>query len=287
MKNANVVLVDGFYGNDETHARSAWTSTDKRSLSAERRARIPGLLLQLGQDGHHTPFEKSALHFTVTTDIATHIHLIKHRVAVSLNAESARYQELKEDKYYIPQDWPMEMKEQLSSTVQVMQGLYHAAVLQLSTKGYSRARAKESGRYFLPYASQITADVMFNFRSFMHFCDLRYSAHAQREVREVAVAMLGEVKESNHYNASLRAFGYVWEPESLPLRCMNHRECGMVASVTLDTAGWWEPPPGWLRHRWGPTGGIKMVCSRACADRQSVHATGEAYPPDEELEGVF
>src|SRR5690606_15059899 len=56
-------------------------------------------------EGHHTPFEKSTLHFLVTVDQATHIHLLKHRIGVSINGESARYKELKEDKIYLPEDW--------------------------------------------------------------------------------------------------------------------------------------------------------------------------------------
>ena len=46
-------------------------------------------------NGHETPFEKGTVHFLVDTDIASHIHLLKHRIS-SLNAESARYKELKE-----------------------------------------------------------------------------------------------------------------------------------------------------------------------------------------------
>jgi thymidylate synthase ThyX len=58
----------------------------------------------LASEGHHTPFEKSQLHFLVNVDQATHIHLLKHRIGVSINGESARYKELKEDKTYIPED---------------------------------------------------------------------------------------------------------------------------------------------------------------------------------------
>ena len=44
-------------------------------------------------------------HFLVTTEMASHVQLIKHRIGVSFNGESARYKELKEDKFYIPDDW--------------------------------------------------------------------------------------------------------------------------------------------------------------------------------------
>ena len=101
----NKVELVGWYGGDETHALSAWTSTS-RDLTEEKSGRIPTLLKMLAENGHETPFEKSSLHFLVTVDTATHIHLLKHRVAVSINGESARYKELKGDKYLVPDDWP-------------------------------------------------------------------------------------------------------------------------------------------------------------------------------------
>ena len=103
-KNDNKVQLLGYYGNDQVHACSAWTSTS-RDLNEDKVARIPKLLKMLADAGHHTPFEKSSIHFLVDTDIASHIHLLKHRVGVSINGESARYKEIKEDKYLIPNDW--------------------------------------------------------------------------------------------------------------------------------------------------------------------------------------
>ena len=102
-KNNNKVELIGFYGNDQVHACSAWTSTS-RNLSEDKIERIPKLLKMLADAGHHTPFEKSAFHFLIDTDIASHVHLIKHRVGTSVNGESARYKEIKEDKYLIPDD---------------------------------------------------------------------------------------------------------------------------------------------------------------------------------------
>ena len=97
--NKNSVTLIGFYGSDEIHACSAWTSTS-REITNEKRERIPKLLKMLAEAGHHTPFEKSSLHFLVTSEIASHIQKLKHRIGVSINGESARYKELKEDKYY-------------------------------------------------------------------------------------------------------------------------------------------------------------------------------------------
>ena len=84
----NKVELLGYYGNDKIHACSAWTSTS-RDLSEDKIDRIPKLLKMLADEGHHTPFEKSYLHFLVTTDIASHIHIIKHRIGVSVNGQSS------------------------------------------------------------------------------------------------------------------------------------------------------------------------------------------------------
>ena len=100
----NTVELLGYYGTDLVHAQSAWTSTS-RDLSEEKLERVDKLLTMLATEGHHTPFEKSSLHFLVTVDQATHIHLLKHRIGVSINGESARYKELKEDNTYLPDDW--------------------------------------------------------------------------------------------------------------------------------------------------------------------------------------
>jgi hypothetical protein len=74
----NVELI-GVYGSDITHSLSAWTSTS-RELTEEKTQRIPQLLKMLADNGHHTPFEKSSLHFLVTCDQASHIHLLKHTI---------------------------------------------------------------------------------------------------------------------------------------------------------------------------------------------------------------
>ncbi len=199
MKNRVELL--GYYGSDTTIACSAWTSTS-RNLTDEKRERIRPLIEMLWINGHETPFEKGSVHFLVDTDIASHIHLLKHRIS-SLNAESARYKELKEDKYYLPEDWdditcteviryPTECGAKWTDILRVYteygNELYHQCVKDLEPV-LGRKRAKESARFFKTYNSQIQADVMFNMRSFANFIQLRNSEHAQKEIREIAQRM--------------------------------------------------------------------------------------------------
>ena len=230
----NTVELIGYYGSDDVHACSAWTSTS-REITEEKRARIPSLLKMLAEDGHHTPFEKSSLHFLVNCDIASHIHMIKHRVGVSVNGESARYKELKEDKYYIPDDWKdigceddsksfnyqfnrfgqrielfgEKWTDILEEYTNLGNDLYHKCLKDLEPI-LGRKRAKESARFFKTYNSQIQADVMFNWRSFYHFLELRNKDDAQKEIREIAATMLELVKniEGNPFKYTLKAFGY-------------------------------------------------------------------------------
>ena len=203
----NTVELLGHYGDDLTHACSAWTSTS-RELTDEKIGRVPKLLTMLASEGHHTPFEKSSLHFLVTVDQATHIHLLKHRIGVSINGESARYKELKEDKMYIPYDWSNSWHFKLKEYTEQGNKLYHEA-LEYFTPILGRKRAKESARFFKTFNSQITMDLMFNWRSFAHFQQLRNSEHAQVEVRQLAQDMLDQVKniEGNPFEHTINAFG--------------------------------------------------------------------------------
>ena len=201
----NTVQLLGHYGGDESHALSAWTSTSRDY--EKKKHRMPELLKMLAENGHHTPFEKSSLHFLVTCDQASHIHLLKHRIGVSINAESARYKEMKEDKFYIPTDWPERWQSKLLRHTKFTNQLYHDAITEFEPL-LGRKRAKESARFFKMFNSQLTMDVMFNFRSFYHFQKLRNDQHAQKEIREIAQAMLEQVKNlpNNPFEFTIKAF---------------------------------------------------------------------------------
>ena len=201
----NTVELLGHYGSDEVIACSAWTSTS-RDLDEKKRQRIPKLIDMLWSHGHETPFEKGSVHFLVDCDIASHIHLLKHRLS-SLNAESARYKELKEDKMFVPEDWSAFWQEMLVSYTQKGNELYHQCIAELEPE-LGRKRAKESARFFKTYNSRIQADVQFNMRSFANFLKLRNSEHAQKEIREIAQKMLDLVEniEENPFKHTLNSW---------------------------------------------------------------------------------
>lgn len=221
----NKVELVGYYGGDETIALAAWTSTS-RNLTSEKKERIPKMINDLWTNGHKTPFERGIVHFLVNCDIASHIHLIKHRHA-GTNGESARYKELKEDKYYLPKDWEgikcnenaAEMTNVYNSSVSWLtiledyvkygNDLYHECLKDL-TPILGRKRAKESARYFKTYNSQIETDVIMNMSCFANFLYLRKKDTAQNEIHEIADQMLELVKniEGNPFEYTIKAFGY-------------------------------------------------------------------------------
>jgi thymidylate synthase ThyX len=142
----------------------------------------------------------------------------------SINAESARYKELKEDKFYLPEDWdvptdhlpligyghkaerPDNWSHALQLYTEMGNTLYHNCLEDL-TPILGRKRAKESARFFKTYNSQIQADVQFNMRSFANFLKLRNSEHAQVEIREIAQQMLDLVKsiEGNPFEQTIKS----------------------------------------------------------------------------------
>lgn len=220
--NDNKVELLGFYGSDNVIACSAWTSTS-RDLTEEKLNRVDKLINMLWSEGHHSVFEKGMVHFLVDTEIASHIHFLKHRMS-SFNGESARYKELKEDKFYIPEDWDVLTKGRDTNTWQdnlvnfthMSNIMYHRALEEL-TPVLGRARAKESARFFKTYNSQIQGDVSFNMRSFANFLKLRYrdprgdnKIHAQKEIADIAKQMLDLVKgiEGNPFEHTIKAWGY-------------------------------------------------------------------------------
>lgn len=202
----NTVELIGHYGGDRTHALSAWTSTE-RELTEDKRQRIDKLLNFLAKNGHHTPFEKSYLHFLVRCDTASHIHLLKHRIGVSINGESARYKELGEPTFLLPEDWPQEIRDSTGPILLILKDYYKKLIRDLEP-ALGRKRAKESARFLLPYANQLTLDVGFNFRSFMHFQGLRNKEDAQLEIQQIAQNMLELVRETGYFKYSLAGFGY-------------------------------------------------------------------------------
>lgn len=228
-----VTLIDTA-GGDKSHCLSAWCSTfedlgltlpDKVenridymfSEIVKTKKKTPQELLNMLFDNvHGTPFEKSYIHYQIETDISSHIHLLKHRVAVSVNSASARYKRFKNYKVHLPDDWPDEEKEKhqqfFVTCVENYERSFKSLLKHYEESGMVRSdaikRAKETARYYLPYSNKIVCDVSFNWRSFYHFLGLRYSVHSQKEIRDIAEKCLREIVDLrfDDFKYTLRAY---------------------------------------------------------------------------------
>ena len=235
MENS-VALID-YMGSDNTHAINAWASTflelgielpeDVKSRTdaltnailskGEKKRDVPGLLKFLADHGHTSPFRSSKFLFGMKVEMATHIQLLTHTVAIEhTNAESARYKELQDDKFYLPADW-LEygfngelLYDELKAFTEHGNKLYHKAIKMLVAAGMPKDRAKETARFFKTYNSQINVMRSLNFDGLVQVWRKRGEhTKAQREIAQVAEAMVQAVRDipGNPFEYSLKAFG--------------------------------------------------------------------------------
>ena len=235
MQKDNTVELLEFGGGDKSHALTAWASTffeleldmpedihirvDKiveYILANSKRIRnVEQLLQYLAAEGHTSPFRASFLMYGITNDIATHIHLLTHKVAIPVNnGESARYKVIKDNKYYIPYDWentPMGKlwADKLRIISEQNNQLYLQCYDDLVADGMSKARAKETARYFKMYNSQMNTVKCLNFDGLMQvYAKRNLKTASQREVARVVEDMVQCVREipGNPFEYSLKAF---------------------------------------------------------------------------------
>ena len=223
----NKVELTNWMNGDKGIARAAWTST-QINIENKTEEQIEDLIVnKLWNNGsgkpHKTPFERGIVEFNITCEQASHIHLLKHRLA-NINGESARYKELKEDKFYLPEDWKgiilkeqlelggpvnkmIDWYEKLDNFTYEENKLYHQSLEEL-TPILGRKRAKESARYFKTMNSQITLSVMMNMSCFHNFYTLRNDSAAQKEIQWISEEMLNCIKNipDNPFKYTIKAF---------------------------------------------------------------------------------
>ena len=236
MRTENKIELLDYMGSDKSHSVAAWASTffelgipmindpkarvdqivDHIMSKSKRMRSIEDLLTYLADEKHESPFRMSAFMFGMTTDIATHIQKLKHAVILEAeNAESAKYKELKEDKFYLPKDWldygteGVFWHRELQEFTELGNTLYHHCFKGLKEAGMPLKRVKETARYFKTYNSQINSVNKFSFAGIMTFYDKRTVEFAQDEVKFVAKEMVERIREipGEPFKYSLKAFG--------------------------------------------------------------------------------
>lgn len=143
----------------------------------------------LSESGHGSPFEHINFTFGIEGISRALSHqLVRHRIA-SYSQKSQRYVNESNFDYVIPHDIEVndEAQHLFEKTMENIQKSYDELV--------ALGVAKESARYVLPSACETKIVMTMNARSLFNFFNHRCCLRAQTEIREMAYAMLKEVKK--------------------------------------------------------------------------------------------
>lgn len=154
------------------------------------------LLFYLYKNRHTSPFEQCNITFNIKMPIFVMRQFVRHRT-FRLNEWSGRYSELK-DEFYYPETWRAQDTKNKQGSVEgdidkmtaqiITEGVYnyaHRAYKSLLELGV----AKELARIVLPVSIYTEIYVNVDLHNFLHFLNLRWHPHAQKEVQDIARGM--------------------------------------------------------------------------------------------------
>ena len=194
-----ISLIDQM-GNDQSIIRAARVSLAgdqiPRPIDQDRK-----LMRYLIQNHHMSPFEHTALTFRIKCPVYVDRHIVRHRIGVAKNEESARYVEVQEE-FYVPTKFRQQAKSNRQASVEsefsdytnaLMADMYaHQCTEAIRTyhELLKLGVAREQARGVLPQSMYTSSYYTFNVRSLMHFIDLRDHPGAQWETQDVARKLL-------------------------------------------------------------------------------------------------
>lgn len=152
---------------------------------------ISKFIEQLISSGHHTPLEHSSFSFGIEgiSRVVSH-ELVRHRIGIAVSQRSQRYCSESETEFICPDiiaDGNEQVDEIFWSSVANSLGDYKDLLRE--------DIPKETARYVLPNATATRMIVTMNARELRHFFALRCCFRALPEMRNLACAMLNEVKK--------------------------------------------------------------------------------------------
>ncbi|MGB9636590.1 MAG: FAD-dependent thymidylate synthase [Thermoplasmata archaeon] len=169
-------------------AKTCHTRTVEEAMNLSERE-IKKIISIVLKSGHFSVLEHASFTFAVedVSRVLTH-QLVRHRIA-SYSQQSQRYVKLEDLPLVVPPDIEKnpEAKAIFSETAEKCMDTYN----KLIEKGFTI----EDARYILPSAIKTNIIVTMNARELLHFFALRCCERSQWEIRELANAMLAEVKK--------------------------------------------------------------------------------------------
>lgn len=186
------------------HTESDWEDhiTEDHDLIVQRLSeKDRGLINFLMREKHGTPFEMGFMaQFRLRMPIFVAREHVRHRIGHSINEESGRYVELRDD-FYIPEKARQQkgkpgayyfediespaINQELKDLMEINSRVSYRYYKEMIDKGV----AKEQARMFLPLNIYTEMRWTVNARSLMNYLTLRNSEYAQKEIRQYAVAL--------------------------------------------------------------------------------------------------
>lgn len=183
------------FGTDQRIVEAARISYKSPSKGEEADKK---LLEYLFKNRHTSPFEQCNITFNIKMPIFIMRQFVRHRT-FRLNEWSGRYSEMA-DEFYCPKEWRIQdTKNKQGSVESTTIDQIKATVLAKSLYAYAYAIykdllgegvSKEQARIVLPVGLYTEIYVNCDLHNLIHFFVLRLNKHAQKEIRDVAYAML-------------------------------------------------------------------------------------------------
>lgn len=158
------------------------------------------LISRLFRDRHTSPFEQCNITFDIKMPIFCMRQLVRHRT-FRLNEYSGRYSQMP-DEFYAPPVWRRQGgKENKQGSVEDTSSpwnMYNDSILAIAQKNAYDAYqallehgvARELARIVLPVSNYTEIYVNCDLHNLIHFFYLRTDPHAQKEIQDIAWAML-------------------------------------------------------------------------------------------------
>jgi thymidylate synthase (FAD) len=199
VHNHGHVQLEDWMGSDLHIVNNARVSFDQESTEFTDKER--GLLNFLMRERHGSPWEAVVFRFDVKAPVFVFREWVRHRIS-STNEQSARYSEIP-NHFYVPEDEYVRqqlgkpgayffdtiedagLRGQTIDTIESTQRACFDAYNEMLENGV----AKELARVVLPVGMFSRMKWTVNLRALFNFLSLRNHEHAQREIRDYAVAV--------------------------------------------------------------------------------------------------
>lgn len=188
----------GQWASDADHlaefaGRNCYLSFDRPNPKTAVNADYLGHILEIG---HESVLEHSSATFYIEASRSVLVELERHR-HLSFSVVSQRYVDASTLGYHVPpviRDW-VQGETALAEVFSQSVATYEYLVKQLQEQNLPRKQAREAARAVLPGMMNTPMVASGNLRAWRYVISLRNSPHADAEIREVAKAVLTELKQ--------------------------------------------------------------------------------------------